>query len=231
MFSSKNFNSYRYSSSPPPVPHLHAPLLGIIIRGNSELGKEKRNNTPCLLRVLANSPSWAWTTFPSFSQLIATCSSDASSKLHPQKSSSSSFPPLPHNVGEGSFIIISCYFFSPMYLFIFDCAGSLLLRGFFSSCDEWEPPSSCCAQASHLQGLVVDHALLGMQASVVAAPGLLSTGTIVMVHRLSCSEPCGVFPEQGLNPYLLQWPVDSLPLSHQESAHITCIHSTFTASN
>ena len=140
MFSSKNFSSYRCSSSPPPVPHLHAPLLGIIIRGNSELGKEKRNNTPCLLRVLANSPSWAWTTFPSFSQLIATCSSDASSKLHPQKSSSSSLPPLPPNVDEGSFIIISCYFFFPMYLFIFDCAGSLLLRGFFSSCDEWSYP-------------------------------------------------------------------------------------------
>ena len=27
----------------------------------------------------------------------------------------------------------------------------------------------------------------------------------------------GIFPDQGLNPRLLHWQVDSLPLSHQES--------------
>ena len=27
----------------------------------------------------------------------------------------------------------------------------------------------------------------------------------------------GIFPDQGLNPCLLHWQVDSLPLSHQES--------------
>lgn len=64
-------------------------LLGIIIRGNSELGKEKM---PYLLRILANSPSWAWTTFSSSSQLIATCPSDANSKLRPQQSGPSPSP-------------------------------------------------------------------------------------------------------------------------------------------
>ena len=38
-----------------------------------------------------------------------------------------------------------------------------------------------------------------------------------MVHGLSCSEACGVFPDQGSNPRLLHWQADSLPLSHQGS--------------
>ena len=36
-------------------------------------------------------------------------------------------------------------------------------------------------------------------------------------HRLGCSEACGIFPDQGLNPCLLHWQADSLPLSHQGS--------------
>ena len=35
-----------------------------------------------------------------------------------------------------------------------------------------------------------------------------------MVQGLSCSEACGIFPDQGLNLCLLHWQVDSLPLSH-----------------
>ena len=38
-----------------------------------------------------------------------------------------------------------------------------------------------------------------------------------MIHRLSCTSACGIFPDQGLNPCLLHWQVDSLPLSHQGS--------------
>ena len=34
---------------------------------------------------------------------------------------------------------------------------------------------------------------------------------------LSCSSACEVFPHQGLNPCLLHWQVDSLPLRHQGS--------------
>ena len=36
-------------------------------------------------------------------------------------------------------------------------------------------------------------------------------------HRLSCSTACGTFLDQGLNPCLLHWQVDSLPLSHHGS--------------
>ena len=38
-----------------------------------------------------------------------------------------------------------------------------------------------------------------------------------MAHRLSCPTACGVFPDKGLNPCLLYWQADSLPLSHQGS--------------
>ena len=64
--------------------------------------------------------------------------------------------------------------------------------------------------------VVVEHRLQGERASVVAAPGLWSTGSAV-VHGLRCSTACGIFPDQGLNPCLLHWQVDSLPLSHQGS--------------
>ena len=56
--------------------------------------------------------------------------------------------------------------------------------------------------------------------SVVVAAGLWSTGSIVGVRWLSCSTTCGIFPDQGSNPCLLHWQVDSLPLSHQRSPEI-----------
>ena len=43
------------------------------------------------------------------------------------------------------------------------------------------------------------------------------TGSVVGAHRLSCSAACGIFQDQGSNPYLLHWQADSLPLNHQES--------------
>ena len=57
----------------------------------------------------------------------------------------------------------------------------------------------------------------GTGASVVVAPGLQSTNSTVVAHRLCCSVVCGVFPDQGSNLCLLHWQADSLPLSHQGS--------------
>ena len=45
--------------------------------------------------------------------------------------------------------------------------------------------------------------------SVVAFPGLWSTGSIVAVHGFSCSMECGIYPDQGLNLCFLHWQVDS----------------------
>ena len=53
------------------------------------------------------------------------------------------------------------------------------------------------------------------QLSNQGSPAYQSTGSIVVVHRLSCSMTCGIFLDQGLNLCLLHWQEDSLPLSHQ----------------
>ena len=53
--------------------------------------------------------------------------------------------------------------------------------------------------------------------SVVAVPGLQSTGSIIVAHRRRCSWACEIFPDQGSSPCFLHWREDSLPLSHQES--------------
>ena len=38
---------------------------------------------------------------------------------------------------------------------------------------------------------------------------------MIVVQGLGCSEAWGIFLDQGLNPCLLHWQEDSLPLSHQ----------------
>ena len=72
--------------------------------------------------------------------------------------------------------------------------------------------------------LAVEHGLSGARASVGAAPRLLSTGSVVVVHGLSCFTACGIFLDQVSNLCLLHWQVDSLPLSHEESPRLFCLH-------
>ena len=83
--------------------------------------------------------------------------------------------------------------------------------------------------------LVVEHSLESMWASVMQRMGLvvavyrfLNTGSIA-VHELSCSMACGIFLEQGWNPCLLNWQVDSLLLSHQGSPWWVSFYSKNTA--
>ena len=83
--------------------------------------------------------------------------------------------------------------------------------------------------------LVSEDRLCGLQwswhvGSVVACPGLQSTGSIVVVHRLSFSEACGIFLDRRLNPHLLHRQVDSLPLSHQGSPHFLYLWSGLAVS-
>ena len=79
-----------------------------------------------------------------------------------------------------------------------------LLTGGFLCCTAWALGragfSSCSTRAQWLR-----------------FPGPQSTGSIVVTHGLSCSEACGIFPDQGLNPYLLHWQAGPLPLSHHSS--------------
>ena len=61
----------------------------------------------------------------------------------------------------------------------------------------------------------------GLQASGVMAHGLNSRGSWALEHRLgsrgawACSVAGEIFLDQGLNPCLLHWREDSLPLSHR----------------
>jgi len=50
--------------------------------------------------------------------------------------------------------------------------------------------------------LVAEHRLQGMWASVVV-------GSLVMAHKLSWPEACGIFPNQGSNQHLLHCKVAS----------------------
>ena len=83
------------------------------------------------------------------------------------------------------------FFIILFYLFIFGCAGSLLLCG-LPRVVASGAYSGCSVQASRCDGF--SHCrteLLGMWPSVVAAPGLYSAGIIVGVHGLSCSPVLG----------------------------------------
>ena len=65
--------------------------------------------------------------------------------------------------------------------------------------------------------LVAESKVLTVVASLVSASGLQSTGSVVVACRLSCSEACRLFLDQGSNLSLWHWQVDSLPLSHRGS--------------
>ena len=79
--------------------------------------------------------------------------------------------------------------------------------------------SSCCVRAS----LTVEHGVKGVCASGAELRSwpLVGTRSGVVARGPICSEAY-----QGLNLCPLHWPVDSLPLSHQESPSGYC---TFTA--
>ena len=56
--------------------------------------------------------------------------------------------------------------------------------------------------------LIVVPSFCRAQASVFA-----NSVSVVEAHRLSCPTVCGIFPDQGSNPCLLHWQVNSHPLA------------------
>ena len=97
-----------------------------------------------------------------------------------------------------------------IYVFIYGCAGSLLLRGLFSSGSKWGLLSHCSAWASHCSGFSC-----GVQVSVLVARGLRSCDSrglwcvcLVVAYRFSWPTACGIFLHQGWTPCLLNWQVD-----------------------
>ena len=93
-----------------------------------------------------------------------------------------------------------------------------LRRGLFSSCRERELLfGTVLALLLAAASLIAERRLSGARASAAVAPGLQSTGSVVVALRLSRSTACGTFPDRGLNLCLLHRQADSLPLAHQGS--------------
>ena len=86
-----------------------------------------------------------------------------------------------------------------------------------------QAPDAAASPAAEraLQGTQAAGLLQHVGSEVTAAvPGLWSTSSTAVAHGLSCSETCGVFPDQGSDPCLLHWQAETLPLSHQGSPAI-----------
>ena len=88
-------------------------------------------------------------------------------------------------------------------------------------------PDAVCRRLVVIGSLTAEQRLYGVWALVAAAPGIQSTGSVVVAHRLSCSKSCGIFWDQGLNPCLLHYQVDSLPLSYQRSPRAVSFKLSF----
>ena len=55
----------------------------------------------------------------------------------------------------------------------------------------------------------------GLRTSTFLGSGAKSS--VDVAHGLNCPTLCGIFPDEGLNPYPLYWQADSYPLPHQGS--------------
>ena len=87
-------------------------------------------------------------------------------------------------------IMLLIFFFSfekkKKYLFILDCAGSLLIRGLFSHCRiRGYSLVAVFVLFIAVASLVVEHRFQDTQASVLAAPGLSSRVFQAKEHRLN----------------------------------------------
>ena len=109
------------------------------------------------------------------------------------------------------YLLLSCNsvsFCLFIYLFIYGCIASTLLRTGFLQLQRAGAILHCGAQASHCSGFSCCRAwALGTQASVVVACGLSSCGSWALEHRLSsCGAPAQLLrgmwdlPRPGLEP-------------------------------
>ena len=101
-----------------------------------------------------------------------------------------------------------CWVFVAVWAFSLVVVGEFLLQWLLL----WSTSSRACGVQQ----------LCGKGSIVVAQ----NTGSVMVVHRLSCSEATGIFPDQGWNPCLLHQQVDSLSLSHQGSPVSTLLKNS-----
>ena len=169
------------------APHIHVSILFQIL-------------FPCRLLWNSQYSSPCYTVGPYWLFYIQQC-------VCPSQSHNLSLPPI-------NFILLLLFL---LFTYVFLVAlGLCCCAQAFTSCGEQGRLTSGAA----LPCVVAEHRLqahrlqqLQHAGSVVAAPGLQSTGSIVVVHGLSCSATCGIFLYPRMNPRLLHWQANSLPLS------------------
>ena len=96
---------------------------------------------------------------------------------------------------------VLCHWF---YLLLFSCLGNLIASFLFLAV-----LGLCCCSG------FCPAAAWGLP--LLWAQALGCVGSVAVVPRLICSTACGIFLDQGSDLCLLQWQVDSLPMSHQGS--------------
>ena len=85
-----------------------------------------------------------------------------------------------------------------LFIFIFGCIGSSLLRAGFLYLWRAGATLGCRVRASHCGGF-----------SCCKARALSVRASVVVAHGLSCSAACGIFPDQGSNLCPLCWQAGS----------------------
>ena len=104
---------------------------------------------------------------------------------------------------QGSHLLCKTSFFkknSLLFIYFWLCRVFAAPQAFLQL---WRVGTSLCysAQASHCGGShVTENKLQGFWASVGVVPRLQSTGSIVVVHRLSCSAASRRLPGLGIEP-------------------------------
>ena len=108
--------------------------------------------------------------------------------------------------------------FSPIFfqisasclMLIFGSTGSSLLRGGFSNCSKRRLSSSCGALASHCPGFSCARLCSSLAVLfLLFSFRLQSTGSVVVLHRLSCPASCSSFLDHALNWCPLHCKADS----------------------
>ena len=89
-------------------------------------------------------------------------------------------------------------------LFYWLCWASFCCTWAFSSCSKQKRLSSYLCAGFSLLGLLL-----------LQSTGFGATGSVLVLHGLSCCEARGILPHQGSNPGPVRWQIDYLPLHHQ----------------
>ena len=106
------------------------------------------------------------------------------------------------------------YLFIYLFIYFWLCWVFVSVRGLSLVAASGGHSSSRCA------GLSLSRPLL------LRRTGSRRAGSVVVAHGPSCSAACGILPDQGSNPCLLHWQVDSQPLRHQGSPGVEIFKSS-----